>query len=263
MAFIEGGSVADNRIKMGRRRKRKAAGDESDDEDAGPVNKVLGRKNKVLVLDSESEDGQKEGMDSKTIKRLELGNSKVKSQKLGNSKGRGRKAKIVRCAESSEDEQEIPGATPKIERMKKLEEMRSRVSAKKAKKKVHYSSSSEASDPGNSADEEDLPMWENEEAPPEDAKVFVDDPKVNEDSDLEGFVVSDGNEEADAEAGRLPDSEDDETAAMSKAAATRRKKSAGKKRENSGKSKKRTSMGKAKAFMSDTEDNSSSSEETE
>ena len=165
MAFIEGGSVADNRIKMGRRRKRKAAGDESDDEDAGPVNKVLGRKNKVLVLDSESEDGQKEGMDSKTIKRLELGNSKVKSQKLGNSKvksqklgnskGRGRKVKIVRCAESSEDEQEIPGATPKIERMKKLEEMRSRVSAKKAKKKVHYSSSSEASDPGNSADEED------------------------------------------------------------------------------------------------------------
>ena len=249
MAFIEGGSVADNLIKMGRRRKRKAAGDESDDE-------VLGRKNKVLVLDSESEDGQKEGMDSKTTKRLKLENSKAGPVS-------GRKVKIVRCAESSEDEQEIPGATPKIERMKKLEEMRSRVSAKKAKKKVHYSSSSEASDPGNSADEEDLPMWENEEAPPEDAKVFVDDPKVNEDSDLEGFVVSDGNEEADAEAGRLPDSEDDETAARSKAAATRRKRSAGKKRENSGKSKKRTSMGKAKAFMSDTEDNSSSSEETE
>ena len=272
---------------MGRRKggKRKAANES--DEDTGPVNRVLGRKKKGMMLDSGSEEHSEEEKDSKTKSRVKVEASKEEP-------GSGRKGKILRCADSSDDEHAIPEATPKAERMKKLEEMRSRVSAKKAKKKVRYSSSSRESDdqgPGDATDEENLPMWENEEAPPENAKVFVGDPEEKEDSDLEDFVVSDGNEEADLEAGRLPDSEGE-----AEKAATRKRRSSGRRRGNSGNlnlsdseasgsieaasskaaarrtrssvkkggnSRERERGKKAKALISDTEDRSSSSEETE
>ena len=272
---------------MGRRKggKRKAANES--DEDTGPVNRVLGRKKKGMMLDSGSEEHSEEEKDSKTKSRVKVEASKEEP-------GSGRKGKILRCADSSDDEHAIPEATPKAERMKKLEEMRSRVSAKKVKKKVRYSSSSGESDdqgPGDATDEENLPMWENEEAPPENAKVFIEDHEEKEDSDLEDFVVSDGNEEADLEAGRLPDSEGE-----AEKAATRKRRSSGRRRGNSGNlnlsdseasgsieaasskaaarrtrssvkkggnSRERERGKKAKALISDTEDRSSSSEETE
>ena len=216
---------------MARRKGRKRKASDESDEDTGPVNRVLGRKKKGLMLDSGSEEVQhsEEEKESKMKSRLKVEGAK-------SDPGSGRKGKILRCADSSEDENEVTGATPKAERMRKLEEMRNRVSAKKAKKKVKYSSSSsEASDdegPGDEADEEDLPMWENEEAPPENVKVFVEDPEEKENSDLEGFVVSDGNEEADAKAGRLPDSEEEVTKKAAKS--TREKRSSGKRRGNVG-----------------------------
>ena len=275
---------------MGRRKGRKRKADDESDDDTGPVSRVAGRKKKGLMLDSGSEQEQhaEDGKGLKNENRLE-----VEARRA--DPGSGRKGKILRCADSSEEEVETAGVTPKIERMKKLEEMRSRMSAKKAKKKVRYSSFSEASGdegPGDEVDEENLPMWENEEAPPENAKVFVQDPEEKDDPDLEGFVVSDGNEEADAKAGRLPDSEEDET----EKAATSKKGVSGRRRGNLGNlnlhdsdedqsveaassksaskgkgssvQKKRTSRErkratKVKALISDTEDRSSSSEESE
>ena len=266
---------------MVRRRKggQRKASNESD-EDTGPINRVFGGKKKGMMLDSGSEhsEGEKE---NKSRAKVE-----VSKEDPGSS---GRKGKILRCADSSDDETTIPEATPKAERMKKLEEMMNRVNAKKAKKKVRYSSSTDDQGPGDSADEENLPMWENEEAPPEKAKVFVEDPEEKEDSDLEDFVVSDGNEEADAEAGRLPDSSDEgetrnKTATRKKgssarrgnlgilnlsgseasenveASSSRRTRSFVEKRENSRERKRRK---KVKALISDTEKRSSSSEETE
>merc|ERR1712013_814212 len=111
--------------------------------------------------------------------------------------------------------------------MGKLEEMKDKVIAKKSRKKIRYSSSngeSEEEGPGDSADEDDLPPWENEEAPPEDAKVFDDDDTADkEESDLEGFVVSDDNEDHDDNAGKLPDSEDEETSARRKSRTVKKK----------------------------------------
>ena len=275
---------------MGKRKGRKRKADDESDDDTGPVNRAAGRKKKGLMLESGSEEEQNTAGE----KNLNM-EKRLKNEATRADPGSGRKGKILRCADSSEEEVVTAGATPKVERMKKLEEMRSRLSAKKAKKKVRYSSSSEASDdegPGDEEDEENLPMWENEEAPPENAKVFVEDPEEKDDSDLEGFVVSDGNEEADAKAGRLPDSEEDETkkaASSKKRVSGRRKgnlgnlnlhdsdqdesagaassKSAAKgkrpsvqKRKTSRESKRTT---KVRALISDTEDRSSSSEESE
>ena len=265
---------------MVRRRKRgqRKASNESD-EDTGPINRVFGGKKKGMMLDSGSEhsEGEKENK------------SRAQVEVSKEDPGSGRKGKILRCADSSDDETTIPEATPKAERMKKLEEMMNRVNAKKAKKKVRYSSSTDDQGPGDSADEENLPMWENEDAPPEQEKVFVEDPEEKEDSDLEDFVVSDGNEEADAEAGRLPDSSDEgetrnknatrkkrssarrgnlgimnlsgsEASENVEASSSRRTRSFLQKSKNS---RERKRAKKVEALISDTEKRSSSSEETE
>jgi len=251
----------------------------------------VGRKKGMMLNSGSDEEDSGEGKEEKDLK------TRSRVRKVEASKeepGSCRKGKILRCADSSDDERAIPVPTPKAERMKRLEEMRSKRNAKKSKRKVRYSSSSGSSDdqgPGDAADEENLPMWENEEAPPENAKVFVEDPDEKEDSNLQDFVVSDGNEEADMEAGRLPDSEDSETEkaatrkkrsgrrkgnlgdlnhsdseasdnieAASSKAASRRTRSSVKEKVNS---KERKRGKKAKALISDTEDGSSPSEETE
>ena len=121
---------------MVRRRKRgqRKASNESD-EDTGPINRVFGGKKKGMMLDSGSEhsEGEKENK------------SRAKVEVSKEDPGSGRKGKILRCADSSDDETTIPEATPKAERMKKLEEMMNRVNAKKAKKKVRYSSPQKSS----------------------------------------------------------------------------------------------------------------------
>merc|ERR1719323_394630 len=167
------------------------------------------------------------------------------------------KNKIKRCVDSSEDDQDVPEATPKEKRLKKLEEMRNKVVAKKPRKHIQYSSSnceSEEEGPGDSADEDDLPPWENEEAPPEDAKVFDDDTADKEESDLEGFVVSDDNEDHDDNAGKLPDSEDEETSARRKSRTAKKKQ-----KKVGGKDK----VVKKRALIEDSEEDGSNSAESE
>ena len=175
--------------------------------------------------------------------------------------------KQIRYSSSSEtsehvDVKDIPEATPKEKRLKKLEEMRNKVVAKKSRKHIQYSSSngeSEEEGPGDSADEDDLPPWENEEAPPEDARVFEDDTADKEESDLEGFVVSDDNEDHDDNAGKLPDSEDEETIRDVKTA--RRKSRTVKK--NQKKVGGKGQVVKKRALIEDSEEDGSNSAESE
>jgi len=104
-----------------------------------------------------------------------------------------KKRKMLRCADSSDEEnvENSSVSTPKAERVNKLEEMRKKI---QAKKKVIYDSSNEESSDGQDwleEDEESLPMWANEEAPPEDK---LDD---SENSDLGDFIVNDEDENMD------------------------------------------------------------------
>ena len=107
---------------MARRKGRKRKASDQSDEDTGPVNRVLGRKKKGLMLDSGSdeEEHSEEQKESKMESRLKVAGTKA-------DPGSSRKGKILRCADSSEDENEGTGATPKAERMRKLEEMQSRI----------------------------------------------------------------------------------------------------------------------------------------
>merc|ERR1719370_2414651 len=246
--------------KTSKSRKIAATASESDNDDLGPINRVVGGKKKSHVLDSDCDGESVAGEKASNLKR------KFKAQPEKADVCRGKKNKIKRCVDSSEDDQDVPEATPKEKRLKKLEEMKNKVIAKKSRKQIRYISSREASEdedpedsivekdipeatpkekrlkkleemrnkvvakksrkhiqysssngeseeegPGDSADEDDLPAWENEEAPPEDTKVFEDDTADKEESDLEGFVVSDDNEDHDDNAGKLPDSEDEES----------------------------------------------------
>ena len=91
-----------------------------------------------------------------------------------------KKRKILAPVDSSDEENvDVNIRTPKHERIKKLQQMSKNVQAKKGL----YVSSEDESD-----DEEDLPMFQHEEELPEEA---LKSETVNEDSDLEDFVVDD------------------------------------------------------------------------
>ena len=289
--------------KTSKSRKTVAIASESDNDDVGLINRVVGGKKKSHVLDSDCDEESFAGEKAPNLKR------KFKAKTEKSDVCSGKKNKIKRCVDSSEDDQDVPEATPKEKRLKKLEEMKNKVIAKKFRKKIRYSSSSEASEdedpensvdvkdipeatpkekrlkkleemrnkvvakksrkhiqysscngeseeegPGDSADEDDLPPWENEEAPPEDAKVFDDDTADKEESDLEGFVVSDDNEDHDDNAGKLPDSEDEETSARRKSRTAKKKQ-----KKVGGKDK----VVKKRALIEDSEEDGSNSAESE
>ena len=290
--------------KTSKSRRIAATASESDNDDVGPINRVVGGKKKSHILDSDCDEESFAGEKVSKLKR------KFKAKPDKADVCSGKKNKIKRCVDSSEDDQDVPEATPKEKRLKKLEEMKNKVIAKKFRKKIRYSSSSEASEdedpehsvdekdipeatpkekrlkkleemrnkvvakksrkhiqysssngeseeegPGDSADEDNLPPWENEEAPPEDAKVFDDDDTADkEESDLEGFVVSDDNEDHDDNAGKLPDSEDEETSARRKSRAVKKKQ-----KKVGGKDK----VVKKRALIEDSEEDGSNSAESE
>jgi len=289
--------------KTSKSRRIAATASESDNDDVGPINRVVGGKKKSHILDSDCDEESFAGEKVSKLKR------KFKAKPDKADVCSGKKNKIKRCVDSSEDDQDVPEATPKEKRLKKLEEMKNKVIAKKSRKKIRYSSSSEASEdedpehsadekdipeatpkekrlkkleemrnkvvakksrkhiqysssngeseeegPGDSADEDNLPPWENEEAPPEDAKVFDDDTADKEESDLEGFVVSDDNEDHDDNAGKLPDSEDEETSARRKSRTVKKKQ-----KKVGGKDK----VVKKRALIEDSEEDGSNSAESE
>jgi len=104
-----------------------------------------------------------------------------------------KKRKITRCVDSSDEENvENSAATPKANRMNKLLEMRKKI---QAKKKVTYDTSESSEAEGwLENDEDDLPMWENEEVPPEDVtdgsetEGIMDDFIVEDEDELEAVV---------------------------------------------------------------------------
>ena len=288
--------------------KRIAVTASESDDDVGPINRVVGGKEKSHVLDSDCDEESVAGEKASNLKRK----FKAKPEKADICSGK--KNKIKPCVDSSEDDQDVPEATPKEKRLKKLEEMKDKVIAKKSKKQIRYSSSSETSEhedpedsvdvkdipeatpkekrlkkleemrnkvvakksrkhirysssngeseeegPGDSADEDDLPAWENEEAPPEDTKVFEDDTADKEESDLEGFVVSDDNEDHDDNAGKLPDSEDEESYKDVKTARRKSRTVKKKQKKVGGKDK----VVKKRALIEDLEEDGSNSAESE
>merc|ERR1712096_221388 len=121
-------------------------------------------------------------------------NRKVRKRKLENDNlaESSKKRKILRCADSSDEEnvENSSVSTPKAERINKLQEMRKKI---QAKKKVVYDSSNEESSEEDQEwlveDEDKLPVWENEEAPPEEKLEEVDD------EDLSDFIVEDDEHE--------------------------------------------------------------------
>lgn len=106
---------------------------------------------------------------------------------------------MLRCVDSSDEEnvENSSVSTPKAERVNKLQEMRKKI---QAKKKVVYDSSNEESSDGKEwleEDEESLPMWDNEEAPPEEKL------EASDNSDLGDFIVEDEGADIDEKSQKL------------------------------------------------------------
>jgi len=136
------------------------------------------KKKLAIVSDSESD---RENICSHNMKLR----TKVEEE---NTPSKSRKKKILRCADSSDDNEVASTLTPKQERLKKLHEMKKRVTAKKLH--LHSSSGSEASS-DEALSDENLPMWKHEETlPPEEVEK-------KSDCDLSDFVVDDSCEGSD------------------------------------------------------------------
>ena len=115
-----------------------------------------------------------------------------------------KKRKILAPLDSSDEENvDVNIRTPKHERIKKLQQMSKNVQAKKG---LYVSSEDDAED---SDDEEDLPMFQHEEELPEEA---LKSENVNEDSDLEDFVVDDDVVEVEDESDEASDEGEEEEA---------------------------------------------------
>merc|ERR1719186_1596467 len=156
----------------------------------------MGKKKQVLEVENkvqnnvESSDDEGPTPMKKRMLRPDSSDSEVEEPKSINRKMRKRKVeidnlvesskqrKILRCADSSDEEnvENSSVSTPKAERINKLQEMRKKI---QAKKKVVYDSSNEVSSEEDQEwlveDEDKLPVWENEEAPPEEKLEKVDD----------------------------------------------------------------------------------------
>ena len=184
---------------MGRKVRKKVlkAPLDSDDDVATPSR---GSKKRKVMSDSEDSDHDNDGNTSPS--------SPSRTLRSSNSlETPGRKKKMRRCVDSSDEENidkeskfQSSAMTPKAAREQKLKEMKRRVQAKKGL----YNSSEEEDDdeegPGmNSEDEDNLPMFENEDELPEEALPSVADDGQDQ-SDLDDFVVDDDVVEMDENA---------------------------------------------------------------
>ena len=212
--------------KMGRKRgkrvkaeecSRQEKEEEDSEEDAVFTPSAKSKKRSRITSDSDSESSRDT-------------NIKEETGDCSSPTKLSKKRKIRSFLESSDEENidtNINTTTPKIERMKKLQQMSKNVQAKKG---LYISSEEEE----ESEDEDDLPMFQNEEELPEDA---LKSEIINEDSNLEDFVVDDdvveleeqtddddeeGEEEEEEES---TDSEDDHQQKRSKRLRKMKKKS--------------------------------------
>ena len=153
--------------------------DDSDEEVATPS-----RSNKRKVLSDSEEEAESEAQ-------LNVEEKPSVTEKIK------KKSKIRRCVDSSDEENNdansgdaVNNVTPRAERTRKLEEMRRKV---KAKRGVYDSSDEEDDDKScdgpESGDDDDLPMFENEEELPEEAQKVKNEEEL--DGDLDDFVVED------------------------------------------------------------------------
>ena len=152
------------------------AKEDESDEDVVFTPSATSRKRWKLASDSDS------GPDSNNVV-----NSDEEPNHSGHRTKTRRKNMIRPCLDSSDEENSDANIkTPKLERMKKLQQMSKNVQAKKG---LYVSSEEEENTSEESEDDDDLPMFQNEEELPEAALKSVE--TVNEDSNLEDFVVED------------------------------------------------------------------------
>ena len=173
----------------------------SDEEIATPSRP--GKKRRVLSdSDSDEGSGNKENFPniSSADDHVE---SKPKSSK-----------KIRRCVDSSDEEDSnsnvgVATLTPKAQREKKLHALKRKVQSKKG---LYISSDEddegESDSPMNSDDEDALPMFQHEDAPPEEAGS---DDNEDIDGDLDDFVVDDDHVEMDDNQDESEESEEEIT----------------------------------------------------
>ena len=180
-------------LKMGRKVRKKIekvpVDSASDDDDVATPSRCS-KKRKVLSDSDETNSGNISSI------------SNSRGQRSCNAKKiLGRKKKIRRCAESSDEENLEPESkvvmTPKAARELKLKDLKRRVQAKKG---LYNSSEEDDMDEEelglNSEDEDNLPMFENEEELPEEALSGPAD-EGQDQSDLDDFVVNDDVVEMD------------------------------------------------------------------
>ena len=127
---------------------------------------------------------------------------------LGHKAQVRKKIKIRSCLDSSDEENtDVNIETLKLIRIKKLQQMSKNIQVKKGL----YVSSEEEKLSDNSENDENLPMFQNEEELPEQVLKSIE--TVNEDSNLEDFVVDDDvvemeNQTDDEDEAKSTDSEE-------------------------------------------------------
>ena len=169
--------------------------EEDSDEDVVFTPSATSRKRRKLASDSDSG-----GETNNVVK------SEGEPSQSGHQTKSRKKNKIRPCLDSSDEENADANIkTPKLERMKKLQQMSKNVQAKKGL----YVSSEEEKISEESEDDDDLPMFQNEEELPDAALKSVE--TINEDSNLEDFVVEDDVVEMEDQT----DDEDEESEADS------------------------------------------------
>ena len=169
--------------------------EEESDEDVVFTPSAASKKRRKLVSDSDS------GPETNNV-----GKSEGEPSQSGHQTRPRKKNKIRPCLDSSDEENADANIkTPKLERMKKLQQMSKNVQAKKGL----YVSSEEEKISEESEDDDDLPMFLNEEELPDAALKSVE--TINEDSNLEDFVVEDDVVEMEDQT----DDEDEESEADS------------------------------------------------
>ena len=194
----------------------------SSDEDIATPSRS-GKKRRVLSdSDSDEGSGNKENFPN-ISSRDDHVESKPKSSK-----------KIRRCVDSSDEEDSnsnvgVATLTPKAQREKKLHALKRKVQSKKG---LYISSDEydegESDSPINSEDEDALPMFQHEDAPPEEAGSDDNDEDI--DGDLDDFVVDDDHVEMEDNQGESEESESEEEITNVEASKRARRKSNSKKR---------------------------------
>ena len=158
--------------------KKRVKGNDSDDSSEDEI--IQSRKKTVILSDSDQESGEE-------IAPIRRSN---RSTRLPKNTISHKKKVVTGCLQSSEDEANdmriVTGVTPKAKRMMTLAALNKKVQDKKG---LYISSGDEAGSDANidSEDEDELPMFENEEAPPEANQLTIKE----EEGDLDGFVVGD------------------------------------------------------------------------